>query len=123
MSYIADFKGFIQLSATADVDRLGYMLDYLVDEDYKLEEKSVITEESNNEYSWIKVTLEGYASYDEEDWYRFFEEFEADTVCGQICFTGEDHQHWRFIYKDNPVENKFQWIEQQGRIVYGEEVQ
>ena len=36
MSYIADFKGFIQLSATADVDRLGYMLDYLVDEETAL---------------------------------------------------------------------------------------
>ena len=122
MSYIADFKGFIKLSATADLDRLDYKLNYLVDEDYKLEEKSVITE-GNNEYRWINVTLEGYANYDEADWYRFFEEFEADTVYGQIYFTGEDHQHWRFIYKDNPAKNKFQWIEQQGRIVYGEEVQ
>ena len=122
MSYIADFKGFIKLSATADLDRLNYKLNYLVDEDYKLEEKAVITE-GNNEYRWINVTLEGYVNYYEEDWYRFFEEFEADTVYGQIYFTGEDHQHWRFIYKCNYMENKFQWIEQQGRIVYGEEVQ
>ena len=53
-----------------------------------------------------------YSRYD--DWFEDALNMIADIVCaGEVTFTGEDSDHWRFKFVDGT------WIEQAGTIVYG----
>lgn len=58
------------------------------------------------------IYIDAWDKYHYDSWMVFLECLEPYTLEGEVEFTGEGGDHWRFIFKDK------KFIEQNGRVVY-----
>lgn len=71
------------------------------------------------EYDLINnfLTIYGNGKYRDEDVISILEQIKPSVINGEICFTGEDDSHWRFVYRNG------NWEEEQGEISYNSDNQ
>lgn len=102
MGYCASWSGYITFTQSPDEETVLELNDKLNINDYDEETKCLSVCDDNKYYDdIIKSALELAKPI---------------TKCGEIEFTGEDEDHWRFIFKDGD------WVEEHGNIYYESDI-
>ena len=73
---------------------------------------SEIERDTDEDYSVINMDMSYDADYWETDILDLLNTLVPFTVKGCLSFTGEDDEHWRFLFSDG------KWIEQKGEIQF-----
>lgn len=77
-------------------------------------EKNDIPFEAWFDNNQLKVELSDSGNYHDEDVYKFIEDMIPFISAGEISYSGENDDHWKFTFDPN---NKV-WSEDNGTIIY-----
>lgn len=107
MSYYAKIKGDIHLNG--NLSEISEILDQYPGKENGISYNAI---RAGFKKQPITIGVDDYADYDEEAFTEFFNELNPYTESGEVRFTGEDNELWRFIFIDKA------WTYQNGTVSF-----
>ena len=123
MSYVADFIGEV-IFTTVKPEYVQERLEDVLDDISNAEIQAVGGYHTSEDWhsdlllntTKCKLSLDGYSSYDEDEFKEFLDFLLPYTLNGKIHFKGEDGALWRYILDGKG--NKKTWKYQVGIVTY-----